>query len=162
VATVGTAAARDAMPKALATGADSGLHVMDDALARADAAATASALAAALSSGGFDLIIAGNVSTDGRGGVVPAMVAEYLDLPQLSSMDSIEITTELVSGERTVDAGTKKLHATLPAVFTVTERMGSRRRWPRCSPPSARSRRRPSSSLIRSMGATSRDGLPLA
>ncbi len=48
-------------------------------------------LAAALKRIGFDLVVAGNESTDGRGGVVPAMVAEHLRLPLLPSLTSVEV-----------------------------------------------------------------------
>ena len=64
--------------KALSLGADSAVHVLDDGLAGSDLARTAAVLAAALATTGYDLIIAGNESTDGRGGAIPAMVAEHL------------------------------------------------------------------------------------
>ena len=121
--TMGPAAARDAVRKALAIGADSAVHVVDDALIGADALATSAALAAVLASDSYELVIAGNVSTDGRGGVVPAMVAERLGIAQLSSLDSVEIGADMVSGDRTIDTGRQRLHASLPAMITVTERM---------------------------------------
>lgn len=118
----GPAGVKDSLRKALSIGADSAIHILDDALTGADAAATAAALAAAVHSGGFSLVISGNVSTDGRGGVVPAMIAEHLNLPQLSSLDTVELTDVDVSGERTVDEGSQRLRARLPALISVTER----------------------------------------
>ena len=67
--------------KALALGADSAVQVVDERLRGADVGLTAAALAAALTRIGFDLVIAGNMSTDGSGGVLPAMLAELLDVP---------------------------------------------------------------------------------
>ena len=128
VVVMGPAAAGDAVRKALQVGADSGVHVLDDGLAGADAGLTAAALAGALrdrATGrvGYDLVIAGNVSTDGRGGVVPAMIAERLGLPGISSLDTVEISADSVGGTRTTDTGSQTLRAPLPALVTVTERV---------------------------------------
>ena len=54
------------------------VQVVDEALVGADLGLTAEVLAAAVRRTGFDLVIAGNLSTDGSGGVMPAMVAELL------------------------------------------------------------------------------------
>ncbi len=120
---MGPGAAADAVKKALSIGADSAVHVVDDGLEGADAALTAAALAGALRAGGYDLVVAGNVSTDGRGGVVPAMIAEHLGLPLVSSLDAVEIAADGVRGRRTVDAGQETLRAQLPAIVTVSERV---------------------------------------
>lgn len=111
-----------ALRKGLSLGADSAVHVLDDALAGADLGRTAAVLAAALTKSGFDLIIAGNESTDGRGGVLPAMVAEHLRLPHLTCLDSVEIAGDRVSGVRGTDNGSMSIHAPLPAVISITER----------------------------------------
>lgn len=127
VLTMGPDGATSALRKALSMGADSAVHVLDDALAGSDAARTAAVLAAAVKSTGFDLLIAGNESTDGRGGVVPAMIAEHLGLPHLTSLNSTEISDGSVSGVRAGDSGTLNVHASLPAVITVTERSAEAR-----------------------------------
>ncbi len=67
--------------KGLSMGAASAVHVADEGLVGADLGLTAEVLAAAIRRTGFDLVIAGNLSTDGSGGVMPAMVAELLDVP---------------------------------------------------------------------------------
>lgn len=108
--------------KALSLGADSAVHVLDDELAGSDLARTAAVLATALATTGYDLIIAGNESTDGRGGVIPAMVAEHLHLPHLTAIDSVEITADRISGVRETENGTLDVHASLPAVISITER----------------------------------------
>lgn len=121
VLTMGPQAARPTVRKALATGADSAVHVVDDALAGADLALTAEVLAAALRHTGFDLVIAGDASTDGAGGAVPAMVAEHLDVPHLTALTTAQITAGAVSGTRAVAGGTAHVSAELPAVVSVTE-----------------------------------------
>jgi electron transfer flavoprotein beta subunit len=120
---MGSEQAIEALRKALAIGADSALHIVDPRLEGADARLTAAALAAGLGTLAADLIIAGDISTDGRGGVVPAMVAEHLGLPQLSGLDNVTIDQVRVSGDRTVDTGGQHLHTALPALITVTDRL---------------------------------------
>ena len=121
VATMGPAGATDVLRKGLAMGADSAIHVIDDQLAGSDLTWTVAALGAAIGTG-WDLVIAGNESTDGRGGVLPAMLAERLGVPHLTSLDTIAITADTVSGERVTEYGTIDAHASLPAVISVTER----------------------------------------
>jgi electron transfer flavoprotein beta subunit len=121
VLTMAPASAATTVRKALAMGATSAVHVVDDALHGADLLLTADVLAAAVRRTGFDLVIAGNLSTDGGGAVVPAMVAELLGVPQLTALSSIEVTDDAVSGDRVSDAGTLRVSASLPAVVSVTE-----------------------------------------
>ncbi|MCA4134267.1 electron transfer flavoprotein subunit beta/FixA family protein [Arthrobacter sp. M4] len=113
--------------KLLSMGADSAVLVEDPALVGSDMVQTARVLAAALQKIGADLILAGNESTDGRGGVVPAMVAELLGLPLLPALENLEITPELVSGVCQIDGGTLALESPLPAVVSVTERTADAR-----------------------------------
>lgn len=119
---MGPRATIQALRKALSMGADSAIHVLDDDLSGADAVGTSKVLSGALRSTGFDLVLAGNESTDGRTGTVPAMVAEHLSVPLLGSISSVEITGASVAGEREVESGTLKVRARLPAIVTVTER----------------------------------------
>ncbi|MCI0142168.1 electron transfer flavoprotein subunit beta/FixA family protein [Arthrobacter bambusae] len=120
--TMGPDQATQSLRKALSMGADSGVHVVDDSLSGADTGRTAATLAAALRSTGFDVVVAGNESTDGRAGVVPAMIAEHLQLPLLGSLISAEIADDGVRGVRQGEGGTLNVRAGLPAVLTVTER----------------------------------------
>lgn len=107
--------------KALAMGAESAVHVVDEGLAGADLGLTAQVLAAALGREQFDVVIAGNVSTDGSGGVIPAMVAELLDVPHVTNLSEVEITESAVSGTRVMEGGVQKVSAELPAVVSITE-----------------------------------------
>jgi electron transfer flavoprotein beta subunit len=109
--------------KGLAMGAASAVQIVDEALLGADLGLTAEALAAAIRELGFDLVIAGNQSTDGNGAVIPAMLAELLDVPQATGLNSVEITEKEVRGERGIDGGTATVSAQLPAVISITERL---------------------------------------
>lgn len=107
--------------KGLQMGAHAAVHVADEALVGADLGLTAEVLAAAIRRTGFDLVIAGNVSTDGAGGVMAAMVAELLDVPNLTTLSSVVIGDGTVSGERGGDGATMQVSAELPAVISITE-----------------------------------------
>lgn len=107
--------------KGLAMGAASAVQVTDPALAGADLGTTARVLAAAIARTGFDLVITGNLSTDGAGGVLPAMLAEHLGVPQATSLSAVTITGDEVSGTRAADGATVSVRAALPAVISITE-----------------------------------------
>ena len=121
VLSMGPASATEALRKGLAMGADSAVHVLDDSLAGADLGLTAAVLAAAITATGFDLVIAGNESTDGRGGVIPAMIAEHLQLPILTALDNPQLSATGVSGDRGVEGATMTAHTALPAVISISE-----------------------------------------
>lgn len=107
--------------KGLAMGAASAVQITDAALIGADLGLTAEVLAAAISRTGFDLVIAGNLSTDGSAGVLPAMVAELLAVPAVTSLSSMDLTETAVAGERAVDGGVQRVSAPLPALVSITE-----------------------------------------
>jgi electron transfer flavoprotein beta subunit len=109
--------------KGLALGAGSAVQVTDERLLGADLGLTAEVLAAVVKRCGFDLVIAGNMSTDGSGGVLPAMIAELLDVPGATNLSSVDLTEFAVSGVRVTDAGTMRVTADLPAVISITEAM---------------------------------------
>jgi len=127
VVTMGPASAKDAVRKSLAMGADSGIHLSDDGLAGSDAMQTSEALAAVLATRGFDLIITGNESTDGRTAAVPAMLAERLGLAQLTFLRTLTVSGTTVSGERMTDDGHVDVRAELPALVSVTEQIAEAR-----------------------------------
>ncbi|CAN5117797.1 electron transfer flavoprotein subunit beta/FixA family protein [soil metagenome] len=121
VLTMGPADATDVLRKGLAMGADSAIHVLDDSLAGSDVNWTSAVLGSAIARAGFDLVIAGNEATDGRGGVVPAAVAERLGVPHLTFLNSVEISSDSVKGQRGTENGALEVHSSLPAVISVTE-----------------------------------------
>lgn len=127
VVTMGPARASETLRKALAMGAHKAIHVTDDVLAGSDALQTSAALAAALAPGGFDVIICGNEATDGRTASMPAMLAERLGRPAVTSVVSIEVDGSMVSAERVVEGGAARVSASLPVVVSVNEKIGEPR-----------------------------------
>lgn len=109
--------------KALAMGADRGVLISDDLLIGADLTLTAEVLCAALKRLEFDLVVAGERSTDGAAGAVATMVAELLELPQLPSLSEVDLGDTSVSGISSLGDTVYKLRADLPAVVSVTERL---------------------------------------
>ena len=103
----------------LAMGADKAVVVDDADLRGSDALTTARILAAAIRREGFDLVIAGTESTDGYSGVVPQMVAEFLDVPALTYATSVEIA-DTVTIHRQTTSGYDTVEAALPALVSVT------------------------------------------
>jgi electron transfer flavoprotein beta subunit len=127
VVTMGPKGSLDVLRKGLAMGADDAIHVLDDGLAGSDAVQTSAALAAALAPGGFDLIVTGNESTDGRTAAVPAMLAERLGVAQLTFLRTLAVDGDTVSGERMTEDGHLDLAASLPALVSVTEQIAEAR-----------------------------------
>jgi electron transfer flavoprotein beta subunit len=126
--TAGPARATEAIRKALSMGADKAVHLLDDGLHGSDVIQTGWALARALGTiEGTDLVIAGNEATDGVGGAVPAVIAEYLGLPQLTHLRKVTVEGGKVTGERETDDGVFTLEASLPAVVSVNEKINEPR-----------------------------------
>ena len=106
--------------QALAMGADKAVMIEDDALRGSEALTTARVLAAAITREGYDLVIAGTESTDGYSGVIPQMIAEYLDAPALTYATSVETGDGSVTIHRQTADGYDVVKADLPAVVSVT------------------------------------------
>jgi electron transfer flavoprotein beta subunit len=130
VLTVGPEQAVDAIRKGLQMGADKGVHVVDDAIAGSDALSTSLVLAKAvekLGSDNVDLVVCGMASTDGTMGVVPAMLAERLGLPQVTFGSVIEMQGKEVRIKRDGDTATEIIGGTAPLVLSVTDQSGEAR-----------------------------------
>lgn len=126
--TVGPEKAVDAVRKALQMGADNGVHVSDEAIAGSDYVATSLVLAKAIEKiGSPDLVMCGMASTDASGGVVPAMLAERLGLPQVTLASVVESQGDQVRIKRDGDTATEVIGATMPLVLSVTDQSGEAR-----------------------------------
>ena len=115
--------------EALALGADQAVLVSDAGLAAADAMVTARCLAAAIRQiGNYDLILAGYQSQDKKEGHVGAMVAEFLDLPQITHVNEFQVTEGRI--EAVADQGdgfSLKLHTQLPCCLSTNKMKNSLR-----------------------------------
>ena len=128
VLTVGPAKAADAIKKSLQMGAHAGVHVSDEAIHGSDAAATSLILAEAVKKiGSPDLILTGMASTDGSMGVVPAMLAERLGLPQVTLAAELTVQGGTVTIRRDGDTASVTITASLPALVSVTDQINEPR-----------------------------------
>lgn len=125
--TMGPADAGEALRKALSMGGDKAVHIDDAALHGSDALATSLVLAAAVQRIGFDLVLCGMASTDAAMGVVPSMLAERLGIPQISFASSLTVDGTSITIERELGAGTATVAGSLPALVSVTDRIGEAR-----------------------------------
>lgn len=126
--TVGPPEAEAAVRKALQMGADKAVHVQDEAIAGSDAAATSLVLAKAIEKIGVpELIVGGLASTDGGMSVVPPMLAERLNLPQVTLAAVVETQGDQVRIKRDGDTATEVIGGTLPLVLSVTDQSGEAR-----------------------------------
>jgi len=127
IVSMGPGKAAESVRKALSMGADKAVHVSDEALAGSDALVTSLVLAEVLKSVGFDLVILGSESTDARTGVVAAMLAERLGVPQLTLASKVDIDGQSVTVRRVTDDGYATVTGALPAVVSVVEKINEPR-----------------------------------
>jgi len=127
ILSMGPEKASESIRKALSMGADKAVHLVDDALEGSDALATSLAMATVLQRTGFDLVILGSESTDARMGVLPAMLAERLGVPQLTLASKVEVDGSAITIQRQTDYGYDTVAGTLPAVVSVVEKINEPR-----------------------------------
>jgi electron transfer flavoprotein beta subunit len=126
--TMGPSDAEDAIKRSLQMGADSGVHIVDDALHGSDALATSRVLAAAIEKiGDVDLVVTGMASTDGGMSVVPAMLAERLGLAHIGFVGELTVGDGTVTGRRDGDVASETVEAALPAIVAVTDQINEPR-----------------------------------
>jgi len=127
ILSMGPEKATESIRKALSMGADKAVHLIDDGLAGSDVLATSYAIAQVLTETGFDLVITGSEATDARTGVLAAMLAERLGVPQLTLASKVDIDGTQINVRRVSDDGYDEVSAALPAVVSVMEKINEPR-----------------------------------
>ena len=123
VVCMGPDRATDAIRKALSMGADSAVHLSDEAIHGSCAVQTAKALTKVIGTvDGWDLVVAGEQSSDGQVGAVPAMIAELLSVPSLTHAVEVNVSGSTATVKRETDDGVTHLTAELPAVVSIGEK----------------------------------------
>lgn len=113
--------AKENLREVLAMGADEAYLISDREFAGADTWATSYTLASAIKKiRDFDVILLGNQSEDGGTVQVPSQLGEWLDIPHLINVKSLEYDGEIVSVETKMDNGSINYEVKLPALFGVT------------------------------------------
>jgi electron transfer flavoprotein beta subunit len=116
---VGPDRVQSALRNGLAMGADSAIHLKDPLFDNLDSHGTAWALAAAIKPIGPDLILTGQQGVGTDDSQVPGMLAEILDLPQVTVAVKIEITDSKATVQREIEGATETWETTLPAVISA-------------------------------------------
>lgn len=155
--TMGPPGAADALRKALSMGGDRAVHVLDPALRGSDAHATSLALACAIKRIGYDLVLCGMASTDAGLGLVPAMLAQRLQVPQISLASSLSLNGDQVTIERESQRATETIEGSLPALVSVTDRTGEAR-YPSFKGIMAAKKKPLETWSLRDLGIAERDG----
>ncbi|CAO5172428.1 Electron transfer flavoprotein subunit beta [Frankia sp. AiPs1] len=129
VVTMGPAKAVETIRKALSMGADKAVHLTDDSLHGSDALSTSAALAKVISTLSPDIVITSSEASDARGGVIGALLAERLGLPQLTQARKVTVDpgASTVTVERLADNGYALVEASLPVVVGVVEKINQPR-----------------------------------
>ncbi len=112
---------KEILRKALAMGADDAVMLSDAGLEGSDLWATAYAVAHAIRTVGFDLVVTGTQSTDAISGDLPGMLAEYLGVPALTYAREVHIDGTTLRVKRETETGYQTLRAQLPALVSVTK-----------------------------------------
>ncbi|GAC1303871.1 MAG: electron transfer flavoprotein subunit beta/FixA family protein [Vulcanimicrobiaceae bacterium] len=121
VVTMAPEAGKEVVRKALAMGADDALMICDPKAEGSDVWGTAYALACAIRSHGFDLVLCGTQSTDSITGELPGALAEYLGVPGITYVRKLEVDGAGVRAERELDNGFARVVAPLPLLASVTK-----------------------------------------
>ncbi len=111
----------------LAMGADSGILVQDERLENADSLAVGTVLAHVCRELSPDLILFGKYAIGVDNGQVPAVVAELLDLPQVSVVVKLEILDGKFKAEREIEGARETVEGSLPAVLTAQKDLNTPR-----------------------------------
>ncbi len=120
VVTMGISDATIGIRNALAMGAASAVHILDDALAGSDALGTAKALAAAIKKQSFDLVLCASESSDSYSGIVPGQLAQLLGIPPLTFAKELAVDGGKITVKRQSESGYDVVQSELPALVAVT------------------------------------------
>lgn len=120
VITMGISDVTIGIRNALAMGATSAIHILDDTLAGSDTLGTAKVLAAAIKREPFDLVICAAESSDSYSGIVPGQIAQLLGIAPLTFAREIAVEDNKITIKRQSESGYDVVEAKLPALVTIT------------------------------------------
>jgi electron transfer flavoprotein beta subunit len=120
VCSAGPSRVAQVIREALARGADRAIHVEGETFASADAFVTSDALAAAMKSEQFDLVLTGLQSDDQGFAQVGVVLAERLGLPHATIIMEVQVQDSTLRVKRELEGGWFQWVAMpLPAVLTI-------------------------------------------
>jgi len=119
ILTLGAATATQNIRKALAMGADEALHLICENAELADSSTIAELLYSAIKEIEFDVIFCGKKAIDCDNHQLPNRLAQLLDIPAVTAISNLELTTESGSAKRNIEGGTELISVNLPALFSA-------------------------------------------
>ena len=121
VITMGPPQAEAILREAYAMGVDCAILLTDRKFGGADTLATSNAIAAAIRTMEYDLIITGRQAIDGDTAQVGPQIAEHLDLPQVSYMEALEYEegSKTFTIRKQTEEGYQILQMQAPCVVTA-------------------------------------------
>ncbi|MBV42659.1 MAG: electron transfer flavoprotein subunit alpha [Crocinitomicaceae bacterium] len=122
--TVGGAECDPIIRKALAIGADDAIRINANP---EDSMQVARLISDHASSESFDVILCGKETIDHNGSVVPAMVAEMLDLPFVALATHLEVEGSVAKMNREVGGGEESIEVSMPFVVSAAKGMAEQR-----------------------------------
>jgi electron transfer flavoprotein beta subunit len=117
VYSLGGAQAADVLRDGLARGADNAIHI--DHLESLTPLSTAKILAAAMREQEFDIVFCGQQGVGSDNSLVPPMLAQLLDMPQVTLVTKLEIEPNSFKAEREIEGAHELIEGKLPALFSA-------------------------------------------
>ena len=127
VITMGLPAAKAVLREALMCGADRAVLVTDRKAAGSDTLATSYILSQAMKKFSPDLVFCGRQAIDGDTAQVGPQIGEKLDCAVVTYLEDLKIDGDVAIATRDIGTGIETCRAQLPALFTVTEKLGELR-----------------------------------
>jgi len=103
----------------IAMGADDAFLVSDPVFAAADTFATSYVLAETTKRIGYDLVLCGESTADSGTAQVPPQIAEWLRIPHISYVSSLELKERKLIAKRTILGGYEIVETELPALASI-------------------------------------------
>ncbi len=120
IISMGPPMAETALIECMAKGADRAVLVSDRAFAGADTYPTGLTLAATITKlGGYDIIFAGEETSDSSTGHIGPGVAEFLGIEQITYASAVDFEKGFVIGERELEDGVEVVKAKPPVLITI-------------------------------------------
>lgn len=117
VVCVGAETVKETIRKALAMGADKGIHVVSEPR---DSFGTARAIAETLEGRAADVVFVGRQSIDYDGWQMAGLLGEMLGIPSISTVTKLDIAEDgSVSAVRDIEGGSEDIVSKLPAVISA-------------------------------------------
>ncbi|MCL2877275.1 MAG: electron transfer flavoprotein subunit beta/FixA family protein [Acidobacteria bacterium] len=123
----GAETATQGLRTCLAMGADSAVLVQDQALENADSFVIGTVLAKVCSTLSPDLILFGKHAIGVDNGQVPSVVAEQMDMPQVSVVTKLEVTDKTFLAQRDIEGAQEVIEGSLPVVITAQKGLNTPR-----------------------------------